>query len=71
MITREYLERLAADFAAQIREYENNAAAARGALQTIQHLIEKYEEAADVRPAASPIEDQTEVKDNPDGNPQK
>jgi hypothetical protein len=46
MIEREYLERMAADFAAQIREYENNAAAARGALQVVQHLIEKCEEGA-------------------------
>lgn len=37
----DYLQQLRDDFLRQIREYENNAAAARGALQVINHLIQK------------------------------
>jgi hypothetical protein len=69
MIDRGYLERLASDFSAQIREYENNAAAARGALQVVQHLIEKYEAGA-VAVSAAPVqeEDRITVKDESNGS---
>ena len=67
MIQREYLERLERDFAAQIREHENNAAASRGALQVIQHLIEKYEEGAaavSAAPPSSEVENLVKESDN-------
>jgi hypothetical protein len=57
VIQREYLERLAQDFAAQIREHENDAAAARGALQVVQHFLAKYDEGVGQVPAPSPEED--------------
>ena len=72
MIEREYLERLASDFSAQIREYENNAAAARGALQVVQHLIDKCDNGAtavSVAPVQS--EDRIEVKDESNGSPKE
>ena len=54
MIQREYLEKLLRDTTMQLQEYENNAAAAHGAIQVIQHLIEKYNEGAVIE-AAPPV----------------
>jgi hypothetical protein len=53
MIDLTYLEALKSDLERQLAEHENNAAAARGALQILDHLIQK---GATAEAAALPAE---------------
>jgi len=54
MITNDYLQRLRVDLLKQLREHENNVASALGALQVVDHLMQKLGNGAADEPAPTP-----------------
>jgi hypothetical protein len=65
MITIEYLNALYLDMQNQLAEHERNIAACRGALQVLEHLMQKITEGSIVEPSVSPIDGE---KNKPDVN---